>query len=82
MSTTVANVQNDHAPNPNPITALLLDKQALAKRLGLSVRTLESMVKSKTLPQGVRVGRFLYWTAEVVNVWEQHRFGAQKAWRP
>jgi len=80
MSTTPAHIQNDAAPNA--ITQLLLDKQSLAQRLGLSVRTLEGMVKSKALPAGVRVGRYLYWTAEVVSAWEQHQFGAQKAWRP
>jgi len=65
-----------------PITQSLLDKDLLAKQLGLSVRTLEGMVKTGELPAGVRVGRYLYWTADVVKTWEEHRFGAQKSWRP
>jgi len=69
-------------PQTTTITQSLLDKNLLAKQLGLSVRTLEGMVKSGELPAGVRVGRYLYWTAEVVKAWEEHRFGSQKSWRP
>ena len=80
MTSTSASVLN--STTSKPITQSLLDKESLAKRLGLSVRTLENIVKDGGLPAGVRVGRYLYWAAEVVTVWEEHRFGAQKSWRP
>jgi predicted DNA-binding transcriptional regulator AlpA len=66
----------------SPITAALLDKQSLATRLGLSVRTLENMVKAREFPAGVRVGKFLYWTEEIVHIWQARKFDVQRAWRP
>lgn len=65
-----------------PITRALLDKKALAARLGLSTRTVDNLVAARELPRGVRVGRFLYWTEQAVSAWQDHLFAKQRAWAP
>ncbi|MGJ7580208.1 helix-turn-helix transcriptional regulator [Variovorax sp. RHLX14] len=71
--------------HPSPtfaITSALLTKQELAKRLGLSARTVENLVRAGGLPEGVRVGRFLYWTDAVVDAWQRRLFASQNSWAP
>lgn len=60
----------------------LLNKDGVAERLGVSVRTLEGLVASCEFPPGVRVGRFLYWTENAIASWHQRIFAAQLNWRP
>lgn len=60
----------------------LLNKEALSRRLGVSVRTLEGLVAEGEFPPGVRVGRCLYWTEAAVQAWHQRIFAVQLAWRP
>lgn len=76
----------DHAisvttPLVTPITLELLNKMQLTQRLNLSMRTLDSMVKAGEFPQGVRMGRLLYWTDEAVQAWYKRQFAAQRAWQ-
>ena len=66
-------------PEPAPI---LLTKQVVCKRLSLSERTLEGMVKSQQFPKGVRIGKHLYWCEAAVQGWTIRMFGAQTAWTP
>ena len=52
---------------PAPITASLLNKDALAARLRLSARTLDNMVEAREFPLGVRIGKFVCWTEAAVT---------------
>ncbi len=65
-----------------PITLALLNKNSLAARLGLSVRTVDNLVAARELPHGVRVGRYLYWTEGAVATWQANLFAKQLAWTP
>lgn len=82
------NIMESNAPLSQPvegttsITRALLDKKALAARLGLSTRTVDNLVAARELPKGVRVGRFLYWTEQAVCAWQDHVFAKQRAWAP
>jgi predicted DNA-binding transcriptional regulator AlpA len=62
-------------------TAALLTKEGLAAHLGVSLRTIDNMVAARSFPQGVRVGRKLFWTHGVVQKWVTRKFGPQEAWR-
>lgn len=75
--------------HPQPMTAsadltlgALLTKDQVAQNMGLSVRTLEGLVAKGEFPEGVRVGRFLYWTTSAITAWHQRKFAVQLAWRP
>jgi len=59
-----------------------LNKQQLSKRIGVSVRTIENLVKAGEFPGGVRVGRFIYWTETAVAAWQRQLFAAQNSWQP
>lgn len=65
-----------------PITASLLNKQALSVRLGISIRTIENMVSAGQFPPGVRIGKFVFWTESVVDKWQTRIFGVQQGWHP
>lgn len=60
----------------------LLNKEQAAQRMGISVRTLDTLVANGEFPRGVRVGRFLYWTEAAILQWHQRLFAAQLGWRP
>ena len=68
------------APSIDP--KQLLDKAHLATSMGVSVRLVDELVSSGRLPKGVRVGRRLYWTSQVVDAWRQRTFSNQLHWRP
>ena len=65
-----------------PITAALLNKQALSVRLGISIRTIENMVSANQFPPGVRIGKFVFWTESAVDKWQTRIFGVQQGWQP
>ena len=48
---------------PQVSKANMLNKQEVAQKLGVSVRTLDNLVTAREFPPRARVGRFLYWTA-------------------
>jgi len=60
----------------------LLDKARLSTSMGVSVRLLDDLVSKGSFPRGVRVGRRLYWTSQVVDAWRQRTFSHQLHWRP
>ena len=66
----------------SPKVARGLTKEALATSLGVSVRTVENMVKKKMLPPGERVGRFLQWEETVLAKWQERMFAVQRGWQP
>lgn len=49
----------------------------IAGVLGVSVRHLDDMVAHGRFPAGVRMGRGLYWAAQVVDTWRQRTFAHQ-----
>ena len=59
---------------------VLLTKSELAQTLRMSLRSLDGLVKSGQLPQGVRQGRHLYWHASVAEKWYSEMFGAHIHW--
>jgi len=66
-------------PNSCP---LLLKKADVIKRLDLSARALEVMVKAGTFPPPVRMGKFVFWSQLALENWMTRKFGPQEAWRP
>jgi len=64
-----------------PSQSLLLDKQQVADALGISIRTIDNLVKAKEFPPGVRLGRCVYWSDTVVKKWRHELFAAQEKWR-
>ena len=66
----------------SPITPVLFKKSEVCERLVISPRTLESMVKSRTFPPPVRMGKFVYWSDAAIASWVTRMFGTQEAWRP
>ena len=75
-------LKTSHPQAPAPITLGLLNKNGLAARLGLSVRTVDNLVAAREFPHGVRVGRYLYWTEGAVATWQANLFAKQLAWTP
>lgn len=67
---------------PAAPVAELLDKQAVCKRLNMSPRALEYMVRDGAFPPAVRIGRRMYWSEVAVRAWQQRLFAAQEAWQP
>lgn len=57
-------------------------KVEICRMMGISLRTLENLVKDRQFPPGVRVGKFCYWTIKAVEDWRRRVFAAQEAWRP
>lgn len=77
---TIANLPSPALVAPAPMQ--LLNKQQLAKRIGVSVRTVENLVHSGEFPGGVRIGRCVFWTERVVVTWQRQLFAAQDNWQP
>lgn len=68
---------------PETITVqLLLNKTDVCRRLSISLRTLENMVKCDQFPPPVRVGKCVYWSEIAVSRWQRNLFAAQESWRP
>ncbi len=70
------------SPAATESAPLLLKKSEVCERLALSPRTLEGMVKERSFPPPVRVGKHVYWSDKAVTSWMSRMFGAQEAWRP
>ena len=66
--------------NPVPLPSLL-KKTEVCERLALSLRTLESMVKARTFPPPVRMGKHVYWSDVAITNWTTRKFGPQEGWR-
>lgn len=60
----------------------LYNKDTVCKRLSISPRTLENMVKQGDFPPPVRVGKYVYWSELAVSKWRQRFFSAQESWKP
>lgn len=73
---------NAHDSTTATPTLVRLDKAEVAQRLGIGARTLDKLVADGRFPPGVRFGRFLYWSEQVVLKWQGTLFEAQMAWHP
>jgi predicted DNA-binding transcriptional regulator AlpA len=63
--------------------ATLLDRKEVAKRLGLSLRTLATLVKSGQFPKPIELGYNLHrWRASTVLDWIDQRSRARRVPRP
>lgn len=58
----------------------LLTKAELCRRLTLSARTVENMVRDGRFPPPVRIGKLVYWSEKAVFEWQRARFKAQENW--
>jgi len=72
------NDEGTTAPVETP--SLLLSAQTLAKRLGVSVRTLWRLRSSGKLPQPVRLGGAVRWRAGEIHSWIQAGCPNAKTW--
>lgn len=64
------------------VTSGFLKKNDVCAQLGISPRTLENLVLTNQFPPAVRVGRWAYWSAKVLDDWHRRQFAVQEAWRP
>jgi predicted DNA-binding transcriptional regulator AlpA len=60
----------------------LLQKNTVAKRLGVSERTIEKMVKDRKFPPPLKLGKCALWADDVVEGWLAAALVAQKTWEP
>lgn len=60
------------------IRAKYLKKDEVAQILGVCNRTLEGMVKANEFPQGIPLGKCLYWDAQMTMEWVDSLFVAQR----
>jgi len=58
----------------------LLSKADLCKRLAISHRTIENMVKAGDFPPAVRIGKQVFWSEKSVFSWQQALFSNQENW--
>jgi excisionase family DNA binding protein len=59
------------------MTSLIGSKQ-LAKQLGISLRTLDSLDKAGQLPRSLRIGHLRRWRADDVEEWIDKRVTASR----
>lgn len=64
------------------ILPVLFNKTDLSKKLSISVRGLEYLVKRGEFPPPVKFGKFVYWSEITVTKWQRRLFAAQENWEP
>lgn len=57
-----------------------LTKTELCRRLTLSARTVEIMVREGRFPPPVRIGKLVYWSEKAIVEWQRSLFMAQENW--
>jgi excisionase family DNA binding protein len=78
----MSNVLTNDGQTPQIIVPpLLLSAQILAKRLGVSVRTLWRLRTSGKLPQPVRLGGAIRWRATEIDAWIAAGCPDREAWK-
>eukprot|EP01036_Dinobryon_divergens_P015000 gene15000-20289_t len=55
-----------------------LNKSEVHEILNISERTLENMIRDQQFPRGVRIGKTVYWTPNIVQAWLDAKFKAQE----
>lgn len=59
-----------------------LNKAQVCAELNISPRTLDNLVQRHEFPPGVRIGRFVYWSAKAIDNYRERAFAAQENWTP
>lgn len=62
--------------------AELINKADLCKKLSISVRGLEYLVKRGEFPPPVKIGKYVYWSEVAVMKWKRRLFAIQEVWEP
>jgi len=62
-------IQSDAESNENTGETLVISASELAKRLGLSLRTVRRLDCSGKLPRPVRIGGAVRWRVEEITAW-------------
>lgn len=61
----------------NLISSKYLTKTAVLETLAISERNLENIVREQKFPPGVKIGKKLYWSREVIEMWLEAQFAKQ-----
>jgi len=61
---------------------VLLEKSDVIKRLGVSERTLENLMKDRKFPRGLKLGKNAKWDEAAVELWLAQALAPQLAWSP
>jgi predicted DNA-binding transcriptional regulator AlpA len=61
---------------------VLLTKAEVIKRLSISERSLEKLVKACKFPPPLRIGKQAQWVDSVVHKWLEQKVAKQLAWEP
>ena len=61
---------------------VLLTKSEVVKRLGISERSLEKLVKACKFPPPLRIGKQAQWVDSAVHKWLEQKVAKQLAWEP
>jgi len=64
----------------NDVLPELINKDDLCRRLSISQRGLENLIKRGVFPPPVRIGKFVYWSESAVKKWQIRTFAAQESW--
>ena len=73
----------DSLTNRKPtIMLLLLNKETLCEKLGISPRCLDQWVSQKRFPAPQRIGKRSFWKEENVERWQHLLFAPQDQWTP
>jgi len=64
------------------ILPVQFNKIDLCKKLSISARGLEYLVKRRKFPPPVKFGKFVYWSEVAVTKWQRRLFAAQEKWEP
>lgn len=59
-----------------------LKKSEVCSLLGISPRTLDNLVNRRQFPEGVRIGKWTYWSVTAVERFHARAFAAQENWTP
>lgn len=66
----------------NKLSSRYLSKAAVLNMLEISERNLENSIREQRFPPGVKIGKKLFWTHEVVQLWLDEKFANQLQFKP
>lgn len=66
----------------NKLSSMYLSKTAVLEMLEISERGLENIVREQRFPPGVKIGKKLFWTPDVVKSWLDAQFAKQLEFKP
>jgi predicted DNA-binding transcriptional regulator AlpA len=72
-------VSNEEKPHIST-RIILLEKSDVIKRLGVSERTLENLMKDRKFPRGLKLGKNAKWDEAAVELWLAQALAHQLTW--